>query len=428
MLPAREQPLPDLEPWSRAGELRQQRQRRTQGRGREHEAAHCRAVVALSYEDHNAGVLREDSSPRSQAIGVALVALLGGLAAALTSLGNPGNMGLCGVCFLRDWAGALALHGGPAIFRPEVAGIAFGALAWSAASRRHIGRSGSYAAARFMLGVTMSFGALVFLGCPFRMLQRLGGGDLHAWAALPGFVGGVAAATYFERRGYSLGKTQPVPLPVGLVGVGVLCALLGIFLFGDVLAGPGPGSTAAPAHALWWQALGIALIAGGILSATGFCAVSAARQVFGPRRRMLVAAAVFVAAYAVVVGVDGRFKLTLEGQPVSHADWLWSALAMALVGLSGALAGGCPVRQLVLAGEGNGDAFVAVGGMVLGGALAHSLGLASAPATGELLGGVTPAGRVSVVACLIVVVVYAAAMSRAQPRAAIPHAGSTPPM
>lgn len=374
----------------------------------------------------NQAVLREDVSPRQRGLGIALVALLGGLAAALTSLGNPGNMGLCGACFLRDWAGALGLHGGPAIFRPEVTGIALGALVWSVVARRHIGRSGSFAATRFMLGVVMSCGALVFLGCPFRMLQRLGGGDLNAWAALPGFVGGVAIATFFERRGYSLGKTQPVPFPVGLVGVGALCALLGVFLVGGVLAGPGPGSTAAPAHAVWWQALGIALIAGGALSATGFCAVSAARQVFGPRRSMLVAAAVFVAAYAVVVGVAGRFEFALEGQPVSHGDWLWSSLAMALVGLSGALAGGCPVRQIVMAGEGNGDAFVAVGGMVLGGALAHSLGLASAPATAELLGGPTPAGRVSVVALLIAVVVYAAAMSRAQPRSATPRAGGAP--
>ena len=361
---------------------------------------------------HNVAMLREQATGRQRVAGVVLTAVLGAITAALVALGNPGNMGLCGVCFLRDQAGALRLHAGPAIYRPEVLGIALGALAWSVVARRYVGRSGSHAVTRFLLGMAMSFGALVFLGCPFRLLQRLGGGDLNAWVALPGFVAGVGLAGLFERRGYSLGRTQPVPLAVGLAGPLALMGILALFLVGGVLAGPGPGSLEKPAHAVWWLALALSLGAGAILSGTGFCAISAVRQIFRGPRWMLAAAIVFVAVYAGLAIAGGRFALTFGGQPVSHGDWLWNVLAMLLVGLCGALAGGCPVRQVVMAGEGNGDAFVAVGGMTLGGALAHSLQTASVAAVGEVAGGATSAGRVVVVSLLALVLVYATAMVR----------------
>ena len=44
-----------------------------------------------------------------------------------------------------------------------------------------------------------------------------------------------------------------------------------------------------------------------------------------------------------------------------------------------ALAGGCPGRQLFMAGEGDGDAAIFVIGMVAGAAFAHNFGLASSP-------------------------------------------------
>ncbi|MEZ6036024.1 MAG: YedE family putative selenium transporter [Planctomycetota bacterium] len=357
-------------------------------------------------------MLRTDSNPSRRRLGIALVAVLGALAATLVLLGNPGNMGLCGACFARDVAGALKLHGGPAVFRPEVPGMVFGALLWSLASRRHVGRSGSDASARFVLGVAMAIGALVFLGCPFRLLQRLGGGDLNAWLALPGFVAGVGIGRFFERRGYSIGKTHEVPLASGLLGPLTIAAMLVLFVLGDVLAGPGPGASGPPAHAPWLLALAIGGGAGALLSATGFCGVNAARQVFGGQRSMLLAAAALVVAYGVVLAIGGRFSPGFDGQPIAHGEVLWNALALALVGLCGALCGGCPVRLIVLTGEGNGDAFVAVAGLMIGGALAHTLGLAAAPASATAAGGPGLAGKIAVVALLAAVTTYAAARSR----------------
>lgn len=335
---------------------------------------------------------------------------VGVLAGALVALGNPGHMGLCGACFLRDVAGALRLHAGPALLRPEVPGLMLGALLWSLRARRHVGRSGSHAVVRFVLCVVMGIGALVFLGCPFRLLQRLGGGDLHAWLALPGFVGGVGVARWFERRGWSLGRTAEVPAAIGVLGPLATLTLLALSLAGGRIVGPGDAG-AAP-HAPWPAALLLALIAGALLSATGFCAISAARAVFGGPRTMLAGALAVVLGYGATAVATGGFTPGWTA-PVAHGDLVVNtlALALALVGLCGALAGGCPVRQLVMAGEGNGDAFVGVAGLVVGGALAHSLQLASTAS------GPTDGGRLCVVVLLPLVGGFAALLARTAGRA-----------
>ncbi len=348
-------------------------------------------------------MLRGDTSRNLLIVGVALSAAVGAAAAALVLLGNPGNMGICGACFLRDVAGALKLFDGkPRIFRPEVLGVILGALLLAFTRGRFEARSGSHAATRFAMGVLMAFGSLVFLGCPFRMLQRIGGGDLNAVMALIGFIPGVGLALFFERKGYRVGRTSVVSSGVGLLGPLAFVGVLAMFLAGGVLAGPGPGVTSGPPHAPWMTALLIAGAAGVVLSLTGFCAISAARQIFQKRKRMLVAAVCLIIGYAVVLLIGGRFSASFDGQPAAHTDHLWSILAMALVGLTGALAGGCPVRQIVMTGEGNGDAFVTVAGLLIGGALAHNLGIASSGA------GTTSAGHMAVIVGLIVAIAYAA--------------------
>lgn len=338
--------------------------------------------------------------------GLALAAGIGALCAVLVWLGNPGNMGVCGVCFIRDVTGSLAMIEKPRVFRPEVAGVMLGALAWVVATGRYGARSGSFAATRFFFGLWMAIGALVFLGCPFRMLQRLGGGDLNAAVGAAGFVAGVGIGHFFERKGYTMGRTQVVAAPVGLVGPGVAAGILFLFV-GRMLKGPPPGSADDPKHAPWLWSLGISAAAGAALSATGFCAVSAARQIFLKRKRMLLAALCLVAAYAVGSALTGGFKGGLGGQPFAHRDHLWNALAMALVGLCGVLAGGCPVRQMVMAGEGNGDAFMTVCGIAAGSVLAHNLGLVSVADTPAAPGGPTALGMWAVGIGIAVALAYA---------------------
>jgi uncharacterized protein len=353
-------------------------------------------------------MLRGEGGPGQRRAGVVLAALVGVAAAWLVSLGNPGNMGICGACFLRDIAASLGLsrNPAPAIFRPEIVGLLLGALAWRLVSRQYAARSGSHAATRLTFGVLMGFAAMVFLGCPFRMLQRLGGGDLNAWIGLVGFIAGVRGGMYFENRGYSVGKTSEVSAPVGFVGTLSFVAVLALFLIGGMLLGPSPNDPSGPPHAPWLASLSIAIGAGAALSATGFCAILAARQIFLPKKRMLLGATALVVGYAVVIAAIGKFNLGIENQPAAHSDWLWNILAAALLGLTGVLAGGCPVRQVIMAGEGNGDGFVTATGILVGGALAHNLGIVSSPA------GTTNAGRIAVGIGLAVSVTYAVVVTQ----------------
>jgi len=100
------------------------------------------------------------------------------------------------------------------------------------------------------------------------------------------------------------------------------------------------------------------------------------------------------------------------GQPVAHSSHLWNFLGMALAGLAFALAGGCPGRQLFLAGEGDGDAAVFVLGMITGAGLAHNFALAGSPdkAADGIVGGISPYGMAAVFLGLVVCVVIGLTM------------------
>ena len=105
----------------------------------------------------------------------------------------------------------------------------------------------------------------------------------------------------------------------------------------------------------------------------------------------------------------GRFTLGFDTPGViAHSEHLWNILGMYAVGFAAVLAGGCPLRQLILAGQGSSDSAVTVLGLFFGAALCHNLGLASSGTalnaeTGEVVAGaVTTNGKVAVIICIIV--------------------------
>ena len=76
---------------------------------------------------------------------------------------------------------------------------------------------------------------------------------------------------------------------------------------------------------------------------------------------------------------------------------------MLLVGFGCVLLGGCPLRQLVLSGEGNTDSAITVIGLVAGAAFAHNFGLASSgegPTANGMIAVVIGIGVVLLIACL----------------------------
>lgn len=319
---------------------------------------------------------------REKGIIMAAGIVVGFLAIILVLQGNPANMGFCIACFLRDIAGGLGLHRAAVVqyIRPEIIGLVLGSFVTALAFREFKSNGGSSAIIRFFLGTFMMMGALVFLGCPLRLILRLAGGDLNALVALPGYILGIWIGVRFLTMGYTLGPAVDQPKansfisPILAAGLLILLLAAPAYIF---FSTEGPGAGRAPIA----LALGAGLLAGFLAQRTRFCTMGSFRDVilFKDFHLFSGIAALFVTA---LIGnlIAGSFDLGFGGQPVAHTDSVWNFLGMGIVGLAAVLAGGCPLRQLILAGEGNTDAAATVFGLVFGAAVMHNFGWAASPA------------------------------------------------
>lgn len=338
---------------------------------------------------------------------------IGVIASLLVLFGNPVNMGFCIACFLRDISGALGLHTAGAVqyIRPEILGLVLGSFLMALLRKEFAPRGGSSPLTRFVLGFFVMIGCLMFLGCPFRMILRLAGGDLNALFGLLGFVCGILVGVVFLNRGYSLKRTYKLPVLEGtafsilqVVLLVLLVAAPAFIYFSE--AGAGPGALHAPIL----LSLAAGLIVGALAQWTRLCMVGGIRDLVLFREWKLLMGFLAILVSALVsnlvltaVNAGSFFTLGLEGQPVAHTDGLWNFLGMLLTGFGCVLLGGCPLRQLVLSGEGNTDSAITVLGLAIGAAFAHNFGLASSAA------GPTANGKVAVIIGIVVVAVIAVA-------------------
>lgn len=311
-------------------------------------------------------------------IGLAVTGIIVGLSAViLTVFGNPKNMGFCIACFVRDMAGAVKLHSAAVVqyMRPEVIGIVLGSFFLSLAKGEFNPRGGSSPFTRFILGFLVMIGALTFLGCPLRMVLRLAGGDLNALVGLFGFTCGIAVGCFFISKGFSLGraykqnKVEGIALPVvNVVFLVALVAFPSLLAFSE----SGPGSMHAPIL----LSLIIGLLVGGLAQRTRLCMAGGIRDIILLKDWTLALGSVMIFVVALIGNlVTGSFKLGFTGQPVAQTSHIWNFLGMLLVGLASVLLGGCPLRQLIMAGEGNTDSAVTVLGFFVGAAFAHNFKL-----------------------------------------------------
>lgn len=88
--------------------------------------------------------------------------------------------------------------------RPEIMGLVLGSLAAAIATREFKPRGGSAPIVRFVLGMIAAMGALVFLGCPWRAILRLAGGDGNAILGLAGLATGIWFGTLFFKKAIPL--------------------------------------------------------------------------------------------------------------------------------------------------------------------------------------------------------------------------------
>lgn len=330
--------------------------------------------------------------------------LIGAIAIVLMHFGNPGNMGFCIACFIRDIAGALSLQNTATVqyMRPEIIGIVLGSFIISVVKGEFKPRAGSSPIIRFMLGFFMMVGALVFLGCPLRMVLRLAAGDLNALIGLFGFIAGIGIGALFLNNGFSLGRAHACDRIEGVAFPFINIVLLAVLLFFPALlkfSESGPGSMHAPV----FLSLLLALIVGAFAQRTRLCMAGGIRDIFLIRDYTLITGFIFIFVAALIGNlIIGNFHLGFTDQSIAHDKHLWNFLSMALVGLTAAMLGGCPLRQLILAGEGNSDSAVTVLGMLIGAAFSHNAGAASAAGTGPAL-----IGKVSVIVGLVFAIALA---------------------
>ena len=323
---------------------------------------------------------------------ILLAGLATGLAALiLTKMGNPANMGFCIACFLRDLAGAIGLHQAAKLqyLRPEIIGIVLGAFALSFIQKEC---------------------ALAFLGCPLRMVIRLGGGDFNAITGLVGFVIGIFIGIIFLQKGFSLNRAYPVAPAEGLVLPGLFSVLFLLFITVPAiffLSTEGPGAKHAPIFA----SFAVAFVVGALAQKARLCTVGGIRDFILCRDTRLLSGFVVILLTILIGNLAlGSFKPGFPLQPISHSNHLWNLLGMILVGWASVMLGGCPFRQLVLSAEGNGDSMVTVLGMIVGAGLAHNFKLAGNPdslndAKEFVLGGLSNYGKVAVVACFFILLI-----------------------
>ena len=341
--------------------------------------------------------------------------ICGVVAACLAYFGNPANMAFCIACFIRDTAGALGMHSAEAVqyARPEIIGLVLGAFLISVATKEYRSTAGSSPMVRFVLGMVLAIGSLVFLGCPLRMIIRMSAGDLNAWVALIGFVLGVGTGVFALKRGFSLGRahlTNRVSggvLPVLMLGV--LALALGTTLLKSSTSGPGS------MHAPILLSLAGGLAFGAAAQKSRMCFAGSIRDVILMRNfDLLTIIGGFFVVMLVFNAATGRFILGFDTPGViAHSGHLWNILGMYAVGFAAVLAGGCPLRQLILAGQGSSDSAVTVLGMFAGAAAAHNFGLAASGTaldaeTQEIVAGAVPMnGKVAVILCILVCFVIA---------------------
>jgi hypothetical protein len=336
--------------------------------------------------------------------------IIGIISVTLVLLGNPANMGFCIACFVRDTAGALGLHRATAVqyIRPEIIGLVLGSCLMALSKKEFSPRGGSSPLTRLILGFFVMIGALMFLGCPFRMILRLAGGDLNALVGLVGFICGILAGIFFLNRGYTLKRTYSLPKIEGVIFPVIQIVFLSLLLAAPAFiyfteAGAGPGAK----HAAITISLAAGILVGILAQRTRLCMVGGIRDLVLFREwKLLLGFLAILASAFVMNAATGNLSVGFANQPIAHTDGLWNFLGMLAVGFGSTLLGGCPLRQMILAGEGNTDSVITVIGLFAGAAFAHNFSLASSAK------GPTTNGMIAVAIGLVVMLIIAVVNTR----------------
>jgi len=310
-----------------------------------------------------------------------------GLAGVILSYyGNPANTGFCVSCFMENIAGSLGLHGNIRMqfIRPEIIGFVLGSFLISVYKKDFKSTSHGSSLLMFFVGILLIIGCSIFIGCPVKMVYRISAGDMTALIGLAGLCLGVYIGMQFLDGGFRIGREISSQAGNGFLVPGLMFFLL-IFLIVKpsfiMLSTKGAGALYAPIY----LSLGAGLIVGALAQRSGFCITGGIARIFlwGPKEvkgcpkstgLLMGIVSFFIVAFVASI-LTGQFSLGWHGQPSSNESYGWSFLGMLMVGFGSVLIKGCPLRQLVRAGQGDSDAGAAVLGMLTGAALVQNWGL-----------------------------------------------------
>jgi hypothetical protein len=288
--------------------------------------------------------------------------------------------------------------------RPELIGFLLGSFLMAKQSQRFRVTGGSSPLIRFFLGFFMIVGCGVFIGCPIKMLLRLGAGDLTAVAALLGLLLGVWLGGKYIRAGSVLDRSQNMPTINGYILPGISLLLLIFLLFKPGFIRLGLTGPAAQ-HAPLWISLALGLLIGALAQRSGFCITGGIRNFFLFREKTLMWGVVSTLVSAWLVSlVSGQFHPGIQAQPGAHTSHGWTFLSMVLVGLAAVIVDGCPFRQVVKAGQGDVDAGLTCFGMLTGAAMVITWQLRSTSAGPAFNGKI--ATLLGLIFCLTVILSY----------------------
>ena len=251
----------------------------------------------------------------------------------------------------------------------------------------------------------MMIGALVFLGCPLRMIIRMSAGDLSAYVGFIGLLAGIATGIFFLKRGYSLEKKVEIRKENGYIFPAVLVLLLILSATTGLFAASqkGPGSV----HAPLLISLAGGIVFGIVAQRARMCFAGSFRDILLMKNFELATPIFGIFIVMLIYNLaTGNFKFVAYG-PVAHPQVIWNILGLYVVGLAGILIGGCPLRQLILAGQGSSDSVIAVLGMFVGAGVAHNFNLAGAAAAKATAtapaaaGGPGINGQIATIICII---------------------------
>ncbi|MBI4651091.1 YedE-related selenium metabolism membrane protein [Candidatus Desantisbacteria bacterium] len=314
--------------------------------------------------------------------------------------GNPPHTGICVSCFLENVSGALGLHNNSRMqfLRPEIMGLVFGSFITALINKEFRSTAGNTPLISFLLGMLMIIGSSVFIGCPIKLMTRIGGGELTALIGLIGLIIGIWIGIQFIRDGFTLGEKNNVSKLNGFI-IPFLILIFTIFLFIKpffiYFSKTGPGSLHAPILI----SLVVSLFIGGLAQRSRFCVTGSIRNFLLAGDTLLLQGLFMLLLGAIIISIlTNNFEIILYRTEFQN-EYLWGFLGMLLVGWASVYAGGCPFRQLILAGEGDTDAGICILGMLFGGAIVQNFFIKTTSS------GITVSGQISVLSGFIFLII-----------------------